>query len=62
MKLPLIIKSNPALFGITLNRPAITINGHKPLLISGAENLASLTAIACVELATINNAPARTDP
>ena len=38
------------------------MNGHKPLWISGAENLAESTDIAWVEFVTKSNAPARTDP
>ena len=40
------MKSRPCLLGITLNRPAITMKGQIPLLISGAEKVASSTAIA----------------
>ena len=44
--LPRIMKSSPCLLGISLNNPAMTMKGQIPLFISGAENLASLTATA----------------
>ena len=44
--LPRIMKSSPCLLGISLNNPAMTMKGHIPLFISGAENLASVTATA----------------
>ena len=55
---PLIIMSRPALFGITLNSPAITMNGHIPRFISGAVKVTLSKAYACDELHTKSNAPA----